>query len=75
LLHVSQISRAHVDKPSDVLSIGQELEAKVVDFNPEEKKISLSVKALEPDTAPEDEIEAAGVEAAEAEQIVPETEE
>ena len=75
LLHVSQISRAHVDKPSDVLSIGQELEAKVVDFNPEEKKISLSVKALEPDTAPEDEIEAAGVEAAEAEQIVPKTEE
>jgi len=75
LLHVSQISRAHVDKPSDVLSIGQELEAKVVDFNPEEKKISLSVKALEPDMAPEDEIEAAGVEAAEAEQIVPETEE
>ena len=75
LLHVSQISRAHVDKPSDVLSIGQELEAKVVDFNPEEKKISLSVKALEPDMAPEDEIEAAGVEAAEAEQIVPKTEE
>ena len=75
LLHVSQISRAHVDKPSDVLSIGQELEAKVVDFNPEEKKISLSVKALEPDMAPEDEIEAAAVEAAEAEQIVPETEE
>jgi len=75
LLHVSQISRAHVDKPSDVLIIGQELEAKVVDFNPEEKKISLSVKALEPDTAQEDEIEAAGVEAAEAEQIVPETEE
>jgi len=75
LLHVSQISRAHVDKPSDVLGIGQELEAKVVDFNPEEKKISLSVKALEPDMAPEDEIEAAGVEAAEAEQIVPKTEE
>ncbi len=47
LLHVSQISREHVDKPSDVLSIGQEIEAKVVDFNGEEKKISLSMKALE----------------------------
>jgi len=47
LLHVSQISRSHVDKPSDVLSVGQEIEAKVVDFNPEEKKISLSMKALE----------------------------
>ena len=49
LLHVSQISRDHVDKPSDVLSIGQEVEAKVVDFNPDDKKISLSIKALEMD--------------------------
>ncbi|NLK77152.1 MAG: 30S ribosomal protein S1 [Clostridiales bacterium] len=46
LLHVSQISKEHVEKPSDVLSVGQEIEAKVVDFNEEEKKISLSVKAL-----------------------------
>ena len=47
LLHVSQISRNHVDKPSDVLSIGQEIEAQVVDFNEEDKKISLSMKVLE----------------------------
>ncbi|MEY8352740.1 30S ribosomal protein S1 [Lachnospiraceae bacterium 54-53] len=47
LLHVSQISREHVDKPSDVLAIGQEIEAKVVDFNEEDKKISLSIKALQ----------------------------
>ena len=47
LLHVSQISREHVEKPSDVLSIGQEIEAKVVDFNGEDKKISLSMKALQ----------------------------
>lgn len=47
LLHVSQISRAHVDKPSDVLSIGQEIQAKIVDLNEAEKKISLSMKALE----------------------------
>ena len=46
LLHVSQISREHVAKPSDVLSIGQEIEAKVVDFNEADKKISLSIKAL-----------------------------
>ena len=57
LLHVSQISRAHVDKPSDVLSVGQIVTAKVVDFNGEEKKISLSMKALEP--ASEDREEAA----------------
>ena len=43
LLHVSQISREHVAKPSDVLSIGQEIEAKVVDFNGEDRKISLSM--------------------------------
>ena len=48
LLHVSQISRAHVDKPSDVLAIGQEITAKIVDLNESEKKISLSMKALEP---------------------------
>ena len=51
LLHVSQISREHVNKPSDVLRVGQEIEAKVVDFNGQDHKISLSMKALE-DTAP-----------------------
>jgi small subunit ribosomal protein S1 len=55
LLHVSQISKEHVEKPSDVLSIGQEIEAKVVDFNGEDKKISLSIKALmQEDAAYED---------------------
>ena len=47
LLHVSQISRAHVDKPSDVLKVGEEVTAKIVDLNEAEKKISLSMKALE----------------------------
>ena len=51
LLHVSQISRAHVEKPSDVLAIGQEITAKIVDLNEAEKKISLSMKALEADNA------------------------
>ena len=47
LLHVSQISKAHVEKPSDVLAVGQEITAKVVDLNEADKKISLSMKALE----------------------------
>lgn len=47
LLHVSQISIDHVEKPSDALEIGQEITAKIVDFNNETKKISLSIKALE----------------------------
>lgn len=59
LLHVSQISRQHVEKPADVLAIGQEIEAKVVDFNGEDKKISLSMKALE---APAEAAEEAPVE-------------
>ena len=46
LLHVSQISKEHVEKPSDVLKIGDEVTAKVVDFNEEGKKISLSIKAM-----------------------------
>ena len=55
LLHVSQISREHVDKPSDVLKVGQEVEAKVVDFNSEDHKISLSIKALLNDNDQEEE--------------------
>ncbi|MBR2528975.1 MAG: 30S ribosomal protein S1 [Blautia sp.] len=54
LLHVSQISREHVAKPSDVLEIGQIIQAKVVDFNGEDKKISLSMKAIE-NQAPQEE--------------------
>lgn len=51
LLHVSQISKDHIEKPSDVLKIGQELDVKVIDFNQEEHKISLSLKALEEETS------------------------
>ena len=47
LLHVSQISKEHVEKPSDVLKVGQVIKAKVVDFNGADRKISLSMKALE----------------------------
>ena len=46
LLHVSQIAKEHIEKPSDVLQVGEEITAKVVDFNEVDKKISLSIKAL-----------------------------
>ena len=49
LLHVSQIAKEHIDKPSDVLSVGQEVTAKVTDFNGDDRKISLSIKQLERD--------------------------
>ncbi len=46
LLHVSQISKEHIEKPSDVLKVGDAVTAKVVDYNAADKKISLSMKAL-----------------------------
>ena len=54
LLHVSQISREHVEKPADALKIGQKITAKVVDFNEADKKISLSIKAIDADKAEEE---------------------
>ncbi|MBQ9609250.1 MAG: bifunctional 4-hydroxy-3-methylbut-2-enyl diphosphate reductase/30S ribosomal protein S1 [Lachnospiraceae bacterium] len=50
LLHVSQISNEHVEKPEDVFKIGQEVTAKVVDFKESDKKISLSIKVLNIET-------------------------
>ncbi len=46
LLHVSQIAKEHIEKPSDVLKVGETVTAKVVDFNEADKRISLSIKAL-----------------------------
>lgn len=68
LLHVSQISIEHVEKPSDVLKVGQEVTAKVVDFNEETKKISLSIKALEIEKKKEEEAEAEAEAAEEVEE-------
>lgn len=47
LVHVSQISHEWLENPTSVLSIGQEVDAKILAFSPEEKKITLSIKALE----------------------------
>ena len=48
-LHVSNISRSHVEKPSDVLKAGELITAKVIEFNEEKKRINISLKALETD--------------------------
>ena len=77
LLHVSQIAKEHIEKPADVLSIGQEIEAQIVDFNEEEKKISLSLKVLLKENEEAEAVaeEAEVVEEAEAEAAeAPETE-
>ena len=49
LLHVSDISRSRVSKPADVLSVGQELDVKVLKIDSEKRRISVGMKQLEPD--------------------------
>lgn len=46
LIHISQIADRRIEKPEDVLSIGQEVEAKITDIDWEARKISLSIRAL-----------------------------
>lgn len=48
LVHISQISNVRIGRPEEVLEIGQKVEMKVVDINPELKKISLSIKEVNP---------------------------
>ncbi|MFD1442111.1 MULTISPECIES: 30S ribosomal protein S1 [Lacticaseibacillus] len=55
LVHVSEISFDHVDKPSDVLKVGQDIKVKVLAVDPDRNRISLSIKATLPQ--PWDDIE------------------
>lgn len=56
LIHVSELSwTKRIMRPSDILSVGQEVEAVVLGVNKEEQKISLGLRQLEPN--PWDEIE------------------
>src|SRR5438034_1533893 len=48
LLHVSDISWSHANKPADVLSVGQEIEARVLKIDPEKRRISIGMKQLQP---------------------------
>ena len=49
LLHVSDISHARVSKPEDVLTVGQELQLKILKIDPATQKISLGLKQLQPE--------------------------
>lgn len=48
LIHISQIANKHVAKPQDELTIGQEIEAKIIAVDFEKKRVSLSIRALLP---------------------------
>jgi small subunit ribosomal protein S1 len=47
LVHISQISTRHIATPGEVLEVGQTVKAKILDINPEEKRISLSIREAE----------------------------
>lgn len=47
LVHISEISHKRIAKPSDVLAIGGEVKAKILDVKKEDKKIGLSIKEVE----------------------------
>lgn len=49
LVHISEISWQRIDHPSDVLNVGDEIEVKILSINPEEDRISLSIKHAKPD--------------------------
>ena len=68
LIHISQIADRRIGKPEDVLAEGQEVEAKITDVDVENKRISLSIRAL---IAPVEDAEEAE-EVAEAEEAVEE---
>lgn len=52
LVHISQISHRHIATASEVLEQGQEVQAKVLDVQPDEKRVSLSIKEVEPKPEP-----------------------
>ena len=56
LLHISQISKDHIDKPSEVLNVGDSVKVKVIDIDLEEKRISLSIKEIETENQENDKI-------------------
>lgn len=61
LVHISQISKDRVEKVKDKLSLGQEIEARVIKIDRDERRIGLSIKALEEGFSEED-LKAAGEE-------------
>ena len=61
LIHISQLSKDHVEKVKDVLQVGQEVEARVIKIDHEERRIGLSIKAVTENLS-EEELKAAGEE-------------
>jgi len=54
LIHVSQISDSHIDKVKDALKIGQDVQARVIKIDKDDRRIGLSIKAAKKDYSHED---------------------
>ncbi|ELD8124648.1 30S ribosomal protein S1 [Staphylococcus pseudintermedius] len=54
LVHISEISHKHIGTPGEVLEPGQTVQVKILGINPEEERISLSIKAANPDEETEE---------------------
>lgn len=59
LIHISQIANQRVDNVKDILSVGQQVQVKIVEIDPEKKRISISMRALleDADAAKADEVD------------------
>ena len=57
LIHISQIANKRVDNVNDILTVGEEVECKITEIDPDKKRISLSIRALLPEE--EQEVQAA----------------
>lgn len=57
LVHISQIAHKHINTPHEVLKEGQEVEVKVLEVNEQEKRLALSIKALQENPEKEEEFE------------------
>ncbi len=75
LIHISQIANKRIDKPADVLTVGETVSAKIIELDVENQKISLSIRALIAPEAPAAEEVAAEEVAAETETVEETTEE
>jgi small subunit ribosomal protein S1 len=78
LIHISELAQHHVEDPSEIVRPGQEVNVKIIEIDPERRRLSLSLKRLEPeyriheDSMGEEGEEGEEYEGAEAEGVVAE---
>lgn len=53
LIHISQLSRRRIEKPADILHEGDQIVTRILEVNPEQRRMRLSLSALEPEPEPE----------------------